>query len=858
MAKNYGNLVSGYLDPSGRNFETTVFQAGKPVLDTELNLGADLAEGFSRALRGPSGWVAGDFLETSSSSAIVTVSAVANQLKLVNGLQADVNGWIFTISDTDADGFNVLGLGAGPAGAGTKRTDLVILEVWRRLLSPSPSAVGKSPAGRIWKNGNVKIAGADDLTKNYADDILDANVGSETTRRVQLQYRLRVISGVDLFAYPYGFEDPTVVANSVPTNAATPDGVATLFAYTNQSAAGDPGLWIAGDGNPANTLGTVDGLMYAIPLVGVFRRNTTAFNKNTNHNGGVASPGPSDRPDGLFSDIIATKDVADLRHAVRPGGWDLREIFEKNVNFLLDNQVATEWMTTPNGAGCNGHTVLWADEVGITNANGGNGTTTGDTPGASFIGEFDAARRTFSDRSIYEVITVAVAAPGGGWLNGSTFAIDPTALEIYPYAAFNWAAYNSAGVLFLDVLAVRFIGGVGEDTVNDGISSVAQITGLMADPIGSVDLTLGDISATDIDSQTVYVDILVAYPQGLGLSKTPTSTFGAAGVAVNNPAQLSAAAPIQYSALSGTNAIDAPHREILLQYNTTSISIDIAADTTTPQVVYLPERALSVSNVVVGAPIGGTVTLDASGRFFTFNDIADYPGLGDIVEFDYVAIRPVPQCDVQFTLYYETRAPQTSRSSLIGTTITLIPRLVGDAVYALSLGSGSQEECYPFPYAYVQMGGVYPTSAGSFNGEHELDGAGYLELAGFNVESGFLKLPGLIPFVPSPELLTLNRDLADTDIEGRSFFKSVPAGYLPSAFGQSFVNTMRHRNALPVLAEISADGLLGAKGQLVLLLLVRDAPFDNTNGVFFNNNLTLNRTSASVIRIKGHPLSRRF
>ena len=85
--------------------------------------------------------------------------------------------------------------------------------------------------------------------------------------------------------------------------------VATLFPYTSQSAAGDPGLWRAGDGVPTNTLGTVDGYMYALPLMAVVRRNTAAFDRNSNHNGGVASPGPSDRPDGLFYDIVDARDI---------------------------------------------------------------------------------------------------------------------------------------------------------------------------------------------------------------------------------------------------------------------------------------------------------------------------------------------------------------------------------------------------------------------------------------------------------------------------------------------------------------------------------------------------------------------
>jgi len=65
--KNYGPLVSGYLDPDGRNWETTVFQAGKPVLDKELNLQEDIATDTNRLIRvrtNPSGWLSSSFLDS--------------------------------------------------------------------------------------------------------------------------------------------------------------------------------------------------------------------------------------------------------------------------------------------------------------------------------------------------------------------------------------------------------------------------------------------------------------------------------------------------------------------------------------------------------------------------------------------------------------------------------------------------------------------------------------------------------------------------------------------------------------------------------------------------------------------------
>jgi len=856
VSKNFGPNVSGYLDPTGRNFETTVFQAGKAVLDKELNLVQDAEHPPDFPV---SGWVALDFTATSSSTSIFVQSSTANQLHLRGSALAIVQGRTLSISSTNDATDNILDLGAGPSGAGAKRTDLVILEVWRMLISASPSTVGKSGSGRIWFLGNVKIPSGSDLTLNFVDDILDTNVASETTKRVQIQYRLRVIKGVDLFAHPYGIDDPTVFANTVPTNAATPDGTASTFAYVNQSSNGDPGLWLAGDGNPSNALGTVDGFMYAIPLCAVFRRNTTAFSRNTNHNGGVASPGPSDRPDGLFQDIIVPRDFVDLRHGVAPGGWNYAEILQKSFNLLLDNQTQTEWMTTPNGGGYNGHTVFWGDEIGISTGNGGDGTTTGDTPGATFIGQFDSTRRTISDRSIYEVMTVSIPAPGGGWASDATITIDPSTLAIYPFSAINWASFAPTGVQFLDVLAMNFIATSSPTaSVHQGLQYVQNITGINQSPVASIVITLGTIPGA-ILTQTLYVDILVAYPPGVGLTMTPTGTYSGT-FSVNNPSALSASSPISFSAMAGSNAIDFPHREALIQYQTSQLSLTITADTSGSHVIFLPERATSITNVQKnGVGITGSVTLDGTGRFFTFNNGADFPAAGDAISFNYVAIRPIPQCGVQMTLYYDARAPQTARSSLVGSTITLTPRLIGNAVYEITTGSGSQDEGYPFPSAYAQMGGVYPTSASSFAGEHELAASGEIDFPGFTIASGFAQLGSFIPFVTAPEAMTFNRANGDIDIEGRTFFKSVPGGgYIPNAFGVSMVNAKRHRNVLPVLAEIASDGLLGASGQLVLVLLLRDAVFDDTNGVFFVNDLTQNRTSAAVFRIKGHPLIRRF
>ena len=864
--KNLGPNVSGYLNPDERAWETTVFQAGKPVLDKELNLQQDVDGGAGQlALRQamPSGWLSGDFLDSSDMTQALLISGVvANEYK-VAPLKAHVNGWIIPVLNTNTTGNNILDLGACPIGPGVKRTDLVILEVWRRLLSAAPDTNGKSPAGRIWRNGNVKIAAADDMVLNFSDDIKDATLGAESTKRVQIQYRLRVIQGVDVFAYPYGMDDPTVTANTVPPNPLVPDGVGTVYNYVNQSAAGDPGLWRAGDGIPTNALGTVDGYMYAIPLVAVNRRNQTAFDRNANQNGGVAFPGPSDRPDGLFSDLVVERDIIDLRSGVSPTGWDYQEVLAKNFGYLMDNALRTELMNSLGGGGYDGNTVFRADEIGISMANGGDGITTGDTPAGTLIGQFDAARRFFSDRAIYETVVVKVDAPMGGWLPGSVVQVQPTALEIPPYAPFNWAAYNPSSVMFVDVVDGWWIGPAGKKTLPMVVSSV---TNLGAFPLVPLDVTIGAVGLLGLSDEPLYLTLLVGYPRGLGLTMTPTSTF-AGSISVNNPAQLPAAAPVSYSALAPSTGFDFPHREVQLQYTTQSITTPVFQSNDTPGGPYdrfvMTERVDSIVQVLKnGVPTMGPVTIEPNGRTLVFSNPADFTSPGDTLQVTYFAIRPLPQNNEQLTLYYEARAPQTIRTSVLGLgSLLLIPRYIPQEVYSLSVGSGSEDEAYPYPYGYVQMGGIYPTSAGVFSGDHELSASAAMAVTDFSSSNGLLKLPTFVGYVPAPQETIFQRSGPSVDAEGRSYYETVPgvaipgSAYVPNAFAQLLSDAKRHRNVMPMLAELARDTAVGPKGQLVLVLLVREANFDAGNGISFEP-LPTNTTTAAVFNLKGRLLNK--
>lgn len=289
MSENFGPGVSRTLSAQARQFKSVVWQQHKPPLDNELNLLSQIElENMRQLVRSqvPSGF----FLDpTRALDDYVTNPLFSNLMwfgrqrrddvdaveELDPILIANVNGWLIPVTGTvtteDGATYNVLRFNPPPAS--DSRIDFVFLEVWSALVNPNPSTVDKPTADTIWKYGNVEYGGA-----NIDDDLIDPTIGSETTIRVQLQYRLRVVgsgsgAGVSpaLDVYPDGLDDPNIRAQG-------PNDAETDFTFTNmRKELGDASLWRAGDGDSENALGTVDGYVYAIPICAVFRRNTSPF-----------------------------------------------------------------------------------------------------------------------------------------------------------------------------------------------------------------------------------------------------------------------------------------------------------------------------------------------------------------------------------------------------------------------------------------------------------------------------------------------------------------------------------------------------------------------------------------------------
>lgn len=318
------------------------------------------------------------------------------------------------------------------------------------FLTGGVDTTNKPTQGSIYRNGNVLAPASVAL----ADDIEDPDIGAETTKRVQVQYRIRrtgAAQGINFRLQCDGFSNPNVLAQGsqgapvlnypfVPANLTTVllnsdarDGVAGVGIGYGEL---DNGLWIAGNGTQASAaaLGTIDGYVYAIPLCFVFRRNNNTagdgFDPQNNTNAGLTynhgahvnpflfntavGVGFSDRPDGYFADAIVDTDILDLRRHVKMTGQDFAAEVQYQMQALQDGEFRTWAIDTSskqmlgNGSGDVSTRNLVANEVGRLTAQGGNPPFTGATTTGETIRNFDHFARRFGDQPVVERVVLEI------------------------------------------------------------------------------------------------------------------------------------------------------------------------------------------------------------------------------------------------------------------------------------------------------------------------------------------------------------------------------------------------------------------------------------------------------------------
>lgn len=363
MAEDFGSGVSRTLSARMRQFAAVVWQADNPPLDSELNLMSQMdQESLAQAVRStmPSGFLLDptrsldDYQFDKSWSNFFKLGAprtapqgssteTDEQAPVV---WANVNGWVLPIAGTNVsvEGDTSNHVRLYPPPSSDSRIDFVFLEAWQALVQPNPSEVNKPSASTLYKYGNVLYGGT-----NLTDDLEDPAVGQETTKRVQIQYRVRVFgdgagggNSVALDIYPDGLGDPNLYGKATAPAPVTSSGGAFLFTNMREEL-GDPSLWRAGDGDPNNDLGTVDGYVYAIPLCAIFRRSSGTFvgvadSGNANQNGAFnRTPATGLLPDPLTGARVLT--TATLTHAITATQTGLIDVTGVNGCGLEDSSL---------------------------------------------------------------------------------------------------------------------------------------------------------------------------------------------------------------------------------------------------------------------------------------------------------------------------------------------------------------------------------------------------------------------------------------------------------------------------------------------------------------------------------------
>lgn len=329
---DYGATVSRTLQTENRSFDTIVFNQGRPALDSEINLLYDIASDKLQK-----------YIQTRINSGFINKSnfefnsSWSNKFKLpidiafVNGLKINVN----------ANGNETVNLSAPSIGNGNHRYDFVFLEVWKTIIS-GQTTENKPSIDTIYKDGNVQ-----NTIETLPDDIYDPvllPLNLETSKRVQIQYRIRVQDNVTA---------PNFQNSTIFDNITFAQGTAAIpvnpFTFTNMGSSNDYGLWIAGNGDNASRsqLGSVDGYIYAIPIAFVFRRAISSYIdedlNGQNASDFAISTSTSDRPDGLFYDSVSESDVIDVRHKILfDSQISYDEILKKSIQDLLIGQNKTK------------------------------------------------------------------------------------------------------------------------------------------------------------------------------------------------------------------------------------------------------------------------------------------------------------------------------------------------------------------------------------------------------------------------------------------------------------------------------------------------------------------------------------
>jgi photosystem II stability/assembly factor-like uncharacterized protein len=216
---------------------------------------------------------------------------------------------------------------------------------------------------RVFYEGNTGT------TTYLEDDSIHPDTNIETTKRVQIQYRIRVAKSVDPANYPDAGLGSQAILSIGPNSTG-------IYAYTNAGpTTGDYGLYVA------NCPNTVDGVCWAIPMFFVNRRNSSAFDPTNNMNGTNTASSTFIRPDFLTATQVDGSDILDVRR--KCFAPDLQEMLEEGFDSVSKGNLKTQLSRLSVGGDRYGTELLQMDRLGTD----GGGTSIGTDPTTAYSGQ---------------------------------------------------------------------------------------------------------------------------------------------------------------------------------------------------------------------------------------------------------------------------------------------------------------------------------------------------------------------------------------------------------------------------------------------------------------------------------------
>ena len=240
---------------------------------------------------------------------------------------AILNGQLVNIYSTNGENKLFVTLDEPPTGRGEERYDLVYLEFWESEVRFDD---------KVYTYGGLE----NDELANY--DIKDKDINVETSRRVQFQWQIRTVSGIDYNRFSNGFEGNNNEINHAIIPYGHSNGSDNSYIFCNYDE--DENLYRAGNGDIASQeyFKCIDGYIYAMPLMIIKRMNSAGYDPIDNPNGSQNYVDSTSIPEnnGKFSNVIYSSDIiVDLRKLSYVGSEQLSNMFVTQNEFNNFSQV---------------------------------------------------------------------------------------------------------------------------------------------------------------------------------------------------------------------------------------------------------------------------------------------------------------------------------------------------------------------------------------------------------------------------------------------------------------------------------------------------------------------------------------